>query len=399
MRRTLGIFAVVCCSVALAFVPSRGTAALGERVIVVLKDDAGVPSVIAARHALRFGAQVGAVFESALRGYAALVPSDQIEALRAHPHVAYVDPDVPITATQLVPPILGPKPPSSPPPQQVPWGIDRVGADTSSTLAGNGSGTIPNVNVYVIDTGVATHADLNLVRHVNFVAGTIFASSPNTDCNGHGTHVAGTIAARDNTTHVVGVAPGAPVTGVKVLNCQGNGYMSDAIRGVDWVTANAVKPAVANMSLSGAALQSMDDAVRRSVASGVFYAVAAGNESRDACASSPARAGAGTNNGIMTVAATDTSEAEASFSNFGSCVDIWAPGVNVLSTARGGGTATMSGTSMASPHVAGGGALYLSKLTTSAPVTVESSLRSLAQVTGKVSKSGASISREFVGTL
>jgi subtilisin family serine protease len=169
------------------------------------------------------------------------------------------------------------------------------------------------------------------------------------------------------------------------------------ISGIDWVTANAVKPAVANMSLSGAASQAVDDAVRRSAASGVFYALAAGNEGTNACTRSPARAGGGTNNGLMTLAATDSADREASFSNYGSCVDLWAPGVSVLSTRKGGGTATMSGTSMASPHGAGGGALYLSTHAGSSPTAVEGALRSAAQSTGTASKDGRGIVREHVG--
>ena len=157
--------------------------------------------------------------------------------------------------------------------QTLPWGIDKIDADISSTRAGDGSGAVSNVNVYVIDTGVdATHPDLNVVGHVNFAGG------PNRDCHGHGTHVAGTIAAKDNAYDVVGVAPGAPITGVKVLGCNGSGSNSGVIAGIDWVTANAIKPAVANMSLGGGASQAIDDAVRRSAASGVFYALAAGNE-------------------------------------------------------------------------------------------------------------------------
>jgi serine protease len=209
--------------------------------------------------------------------------------------------------------------------------------------------------------------------------------------------VAGTVAARDNASDVVGVAPGAPLTGVKVLGCGGSGSNSGVIAGIDWVTANAVKPAVANMSLGGSVSQAVDDAVRRSAASGVFYALAAGNDGADACGHSPARAGAGTNNGIMTVAATDSADREASWSNYGSCVDIWAPGVSVLSTRKGGGTTTMSGTSMASPHGAGGGALYLSTNTGSSPAAVESALKSAAQATGTTSKDGRGIVREYVG--
>jgi subtilisin family serine protease len=129
---------------------------------------------------------------------------------------------------------------------------------------------------------------------------------------------------------------------------------------VDWVTANAVLPAVANMSLGGGASAALDEAVLNSAAAGIFYAVAAGNDGGDACLGSPARAGAGSDNGVMTTAATGSADQEASFSNYGVCVDIWAPGVGVLSTKKGGGTTTYSGTSMASPHVAGGAALYLS---------------------------------------
>ncbi|HYN85538.1 MAG TPA: S8 family serine peptidase, partial [Pyrinomonadaceae bacterium] len=236
------------------------------------------------------------------------------------------------------------------------------------------------------------HPDINLVGHVNFAGG------KNEDCNGHGTHVAGTIAARDNADYVVGVAPGAPVTGVKVLGCSGSGSWSGVISGIDWVTANARKPAVANMSLGGGANTAVDDAVRRSAASGVFYALAASNDGDNACNYSPARAGGNTNNGIATTGATDSSDREASWSNYGPCVDIWAPGVSILSTRRGGGTTTMSGTSMASPHVAGGAALYLSRNTGASPSQVESALRSAAVSTGTNSKDGRAITREYVGS-
>ena len=294
---------------------------------------------VANEHAAAHAAAISFVYSHALRGYAATIPNARLAAVQADERVAYVEPDGEMSAVA----------------QTLPWGIDKIDADVSSTRAGDGSGTVTNVNVYVIDTGVdATHPDLNVVGHVAFAGG------PNRDCHGHGTHVAGTIAARDDANDVVGVAPGAPITGVKVLGCNGSGSNSGVIAGIDWVTANAIKPAVANMSLGGGASQAIDDAVRRSAASGVFYALAAGNEGTNACTRSPARAGAGTTNGIMTVAATDSADREASFSNYGTCVDVWAPGVSVLSTRKGGGTTTMSGTSMASPHGAGGGALYLS---------------------------------------
>jgi aqualysin 1 len=344
-----------------------------KRYIVMLKSGTDAPAT-ADDHAKRRGADVEHVYR-AIKGYVAKIPTSRIDSIKSDSRVASVEPDGVAHVSA----------------QSLPWGVNRVDADISSTKAGNGSGSISNVNAYIIDTGIRAHTDLNLVKHVNFAGGV------NYDCSGHGSHVAGTLAARDNTSDVVGVAPGAPLTGVKVLGCNGSGSWSNIIRGIDWVTANAKKPAVANMSLTGSVSQSLDDAVRRSAASGVFYTLAAGNSSTNACNVSPARAGAGTNNGIMTVAATDSSEREASWSNYGSCVDIWAPGVSILSTKRVSGTETRSGTSMASPHVGGGGALYLNTHATSTPAAVETALRTAAKLTGTVSKNGAAIRREYVG--
>ena len=336
--------------------------------------DRGVVGAVQALEA-RNGFRADHVYSAALRGFSARLSADQIRNLENDPAVAYIEHDGTMSIVA----------------QTLPWGIDKIDADVSSTLAGNGSGAVSNVNAYIIDSGVATHSDLNLVNHVNFAGG------QNTDCNGHGTHVAGTVAARDNTSDVVGVAPGAPITGVKVLGCGGTGSNSNVIKGIDWVTANAVRPAVANMSLGGGASTAVDDAVRNSASSGVFYAIAAGNDGANACNYSPARAGAGTNNGIMTVAATDSNDREASWSNYGPCVDIWAPGVSILSTRRNGGTTTMSGTSMASPHGAGGGALYLSSHTTASPSTVEAALVSAATTTANKSKDNRTIIRLYVG--
>jgi subtilisin family serine protease len=173
---------------------------------------------------------------------------------------------------------------------------------------------------------------------------------------------------------------------VKVISCRGTGSESKVIAGIDWVTANAKKPAVANMSLGGRASKALDDALRRSVESGVFYSVAAGNEGKDACEFSPARAGAGTNNGIATVAATNQDNEETRVSNYGSCVDIWAPGRRILSTKLGAGTATKSGTSVAAPHVGGGGALYLSSHKEASPSEIEGSLKSAAITLDTMSK-------------
>ncbi len=341
--------------------------------IVVLKDNVD-SGAVADQHRGRYGAQLEHIYRHALKGYAANLPTDRVDDVRRDSRVAYVERDGTVRAVA----------------QTLPWGIDKIEADLSSTKAGDGTGAVTNVNAYVIDSGIDTkHTDLNVVGHVNFAGGR------NTDCHGHGTHVAGTVAARDNASDVVGAAPGAPLTGVKVLGCNGSGTWSGVIKGVDWVTANAKKPAVANMSLGGGVSQAVDDAVKRSADSGVFYSLAAGNEGADACNSSPARAG--THVGVATTAATDANDAETSWSNYGSCVDIWAPGASILSTKRGGGTTTMSGTSMASPHTGGGGALYLSTHTGEPPATVESALKSVAPLTTNQSKDGSLIRRLFIG--
>lgn len=321
----------------------------------------------------RFGFLARHVYSSAVAGFAAQLNARQIADLENDELVAYVEPDGVMTASAQI----------------LPWGVDRINADTSSTMAGNGVGMVSNVNVYVIDTGIGTHADLNKSRHVTMIGGT------NTDCHGHGTHVAGSVAAFDNTSDVVGVAPGAPLTGVKVLDCFGSGTTSGVIKGVDWVTANAKKPAVANMSLGGTASQALDDAVMRSVASGVVYTVAAGNEGVDACTRSPARLGA--NNGVITIGATDSNNNDPSWSNFGACVDLWAPGDSILSTKLKGGTTTMSGTSMAAPHAAGAAALFLSTHTTLTPDLVEAQLKADALATGTLSNGGEAIQLINVG--
>jgi subtilisin family serine protease len=381
--KLIGVIAVVIAlGVAVPGQAARHDAA--GRYIVVLKDTVASPDAVARDHAQRFGAQVDHVYTNALKGYAAVIPNARVAQLRADAQVSYVEADGDVEALGKP----GPPPPST---QTLPWGVNYVDADISSTRAGNGSGAVAGVNAYVIDTGIGSHSDLNVVGTVNFAGGKA------TDCNGHGTHVAGTIAALDNSSDVVGVAPGVPLTAVKVLDCNGSGTTSAVIAGVDWVTANARKPAVANMSLGGSASQALDDAVRRSAASGVVYAIAAGNSGIDACTQSPARAGAGTANGIVTTAAVDSAGSEASWSNAGSCVDIWAPGVNILSTKLGGGTTTMSGTSMASPHVAGTAALYLATHPTASPATVEAQLRTDARATGKASKDGRSIFAVYAG--
>jgi aqualysin 1 len=355
--------------------------ASGRDYIVVFKPGVSDPAAVAKKQSRRYDVDTSYVYGAARDGYAAQIPRGEVAAVRADDRVAYVERDKPLG-------ILRRGGGSTPPPsgQILPWGIDRVDADLSSTLAGNGSGAVGNVNAYVIDTGIdSSHRDLNVVASVNFAGG------KNSDCNGHGTHVAGTIAARDNTADVVGVAPGAPLTAVKVLGCGGSGTTSGVIAGVNWVTAHAARPAVANLSLGGGVSDALDDAVRNSAASGVVYSIAAGNDGADACNSSPARAGAGSDNGIITTAATDSLDQETSWSNYGSCVDLWAPGANILSTRLGGGTTTMSGTSMASPHVGGTAALYLSTHTAVGAASVETQLKADSLSTGTASKDGAPV--------
>ncbi len=338
---------------------------------MVLEDRAGSPAEVAEHHDQRYGARVSVVYRNTIAGYAARIRDARVQDVRSDPRVAYLERDGRMEALA----------------QTVPWGIERIGADVSSALAGNGSGVVPGVNAYVIDTGIdANHGDLRVVRHVNFAGGS------NTDCNGHGTHVAGTIGARDNTAAVVGAAPGARLTGVKVLNCAGFGSISRIIKGVDWVTANAPPASIANMSLGGSPSQALDDAVTESVETGIFYSIAAGNDGEDACDFSPARIGQLA--GVMTVAATDQDDEEASFSNFGDCVDIWAPGVGVVSTKRGGGVTSLSGTSMAAPHVGGTGALFLlthflSEDEVATPAEIEASIAANAEETGTFSTDAA----------
>ena len=390
--------------------PQTPTQKIPDRYIVVFKDGVQHPAAVANEHAREHGLQLKFVYTTAIKGYAAVFPNNQaLQRIENDPRVNFVEQDGVVSAVDQV----------------LPWGMNRIDADISSTLAGNGSadfgtnqdGTpwdVRNVNAYIIDSGVdASHTDLNVINNVNFKG-----DGKNYDCNGHGTHVAGTVAAKDNAQDVVGVAPGARITAVKVLGCDNTGLTSGVIAGVNWVTSQVIgpdgiagtaddsnKPAIANMSLGGGTSQAEDDAVRTSANSGIFYSIAAMNNGANACNYSPARAGRTKNadgtwnkdNGIMTVAATNSSDEEASWSNYGPCVDIWAPGVNIKSTKLGGGTVLMSGTSMAAPHVGGGGALYLSGNTSASSSETEIALKEAANPLATKSKNGDSIVLENVG--
>ncbi|MGH8883561.1 MAG: S8 family peptidase, partial [Stackebrandtia sp.] len=251
------------------------------------------------------------------------------------------------------------------------WGLDRIDQrELPLDDAYQSDSTGAGATAYVIDTGVRTsHEDFGGRARSghDFVDNDADA----TDCHGHGTHVGGTIAGSK-----YGVAKGADVVGVRVLDCNGSGTTSGVVAGVDWVTENATKPAVANMSLGGGADEVIDDAVQRSIDSGVSYAIAAGNGNilgwpQDACNYSPARVP-----GAITVGATEKNDDRASFSNYGSCVDIFAPGVDITSAWIGSDsdTNTISGTSMATPHVAGVAALYLAQHPSAGPAQVSDAL-------------------------
>lgn len=350
------------------------------------------PGFVAAVRALArtHGVRVRAVFSRALTGFAASGTPERIARLAADPLVASVDDDPAVRLPAVTPAGT----------QVVDWGIPAVGADRSSTHAGDGTGELSGVHVYVVDTGVdVTHPDLNVVDHVSFVSG------PNTDCNGHGTGVAGIIAARDDDDYTVGVAPGAPITGVKVFSCAGLTFPSLIVQGIDWVTANAVKPAVLNVSAGSLIpLRSVNTAAANAARSGVLVTVAAGNgnpftgEPVSACSSSPAAAGQnrlGIPNGVVTVGATDPADQEAPFSNHGPCVDLWAPGVDVTTTwlTSEGGTFTGSGTSFAAPYAAGGAALVLARFPTRPAWLVELALLAAGDVPGTTSRDGTAIKR------
>ncbi len=309
--------------------------------IVVLKSDQE-PAAIARTH----GAAVEHLYHHALRGFSAALPDALLKRLLNDPRVEYIEPDGLVWAVG----VKAAKPGrggsvKSPAPEEVPWGIARVGWGVYSL----------GKTAWVIDTGVdPTHPDLNVdvARAESFVTRGRYSTA---DGDGHGTHVAGIIAAIDNDIDVVGVAAGATVVGVRVLDNNGSGLYSWVIAGVDYVAANGKAGDVANMSLSGGGSPALDSAVKNAAGKGIFFAVAAGNDSGDASAYSPARAN---HSNIYTVSAIDDSDTFAWFSNYGDSisgepVDAAAPGVNILSTAKGGGTTVMSGTSMAAPHVAG----------------------------------------------
>jgi subtilisin family serine protease len=246
------------------------------------------------------------------------------------------------------------------------YGLDRIGQrDLPLNAAYGYTTTGAGVNAYIIDTGIRrTHTEFGGRAFAGFDA--INDGRNTNDCNGHGTHVAGTVGGSS-----VGVAKGVRLFAVRVLSCSGSGSTSGVIAGIDWVTANHVKPAVANMSLGGGPSAALDNAVRNSIAAGVTYVIAAGNSNIDASNASPARVGE-----AITVGSSTRTDARSSFSNFGSVVDIFAPGSAIVSAFFTSDTAlaTLSGTSMAAPHVAGVAARYLQSAPAASPAQVRNEI-------------------------
>ncbi|WP_372344128.1 S8 family peptidase [Streptomyces sp. KL116D] len=335
--------------------------------IVTLKGGTEAPSEAGKDLAAKYGAKIRHTYSKALNGYAVKVNEAQAKRLAADPGVSSVvqDTTVAYDHTQKNPPS---------------WGLDRI---DQNDLPLDKSYTWPEsagagVTVYVIDTGIrTTHQDFGgrATSGWDFVQNDAVAQ----DGNGHGTHVAATVAGEQ-----YGVAKQADVVAVRVLDDEGSGTTAQVIAGIDWVTKHAKKPAVANMSLGGYANAQLDAAVRNSIASGVTYTVAAGNDGLPADLYSPARV-----RQAITVGATGPDDARASFSNWGTRLDLFAPGVDITSAsyASDTGKATFSGTSMASPHAAGAAALYLADHPAAAPAEVGKALTDRA-VTGRVTGAG-----------
>jgi subtilisin family serine protease len=331
----------------------RADAIPGQYIVVMEPNAPKQAADDARRQARNEGGRIAFTYDHTISGFSAQLPPRALEAMQNNPNVAYIEADqsVALTATQ-----------SSPT-----WGLDRVdqrNLPLSSSYTYNATGS--GVTAYIIDTGIrSSHGEFG-----GRVAGGYTAISDgqgSNDCNGHGTHVAGTVG---GTTY--GVAKSVTLKPVRVLDCSGSGTNSGVIAGVDWVTGNKTGPAVANMSLGGGVSSALDSAVQSSINAGVTYAVAAGNDSgANACNGSPSRVGA-----ALTVGSSTNTDARSSFSNIGSCLDLFAPGSSITSAWHTSNTATntISGTSMATPHVAGAAALYLQGSPSASPTTVSSAI-------------------------
>ena len=337
-----------------------------RRYIVVFDNSVSDSRGVAAQHSRAFGARVDLVYDSVLQGYAAKLTAGQLSSVRSDRRVALVSPDRKVTAADIVPG------------ESLPTGLDRIDAEAGSALRAGGTTTTPSTPVAILDTGSGPHPDLNVVGGVDCTGAGTYS-----DANGHGTHVAGTVAADNSGAGVVGMAPGAPIYSVRVLNAQGSGTWSWIICGIDWVTDTTKHEfiPVANMSLSGSgsdgacSTSALHLAICNSTAAGTTYVAAAGNSGTNFARSVPAAY-----NEVLTVTAvadfngapggraaptcrSDIDDTAADFSNYTTVGSsdvghtIAAPGVCIRSSWLNGGYTSISGTSMASPHVAGAVAL------------------------------------------
>jgi subtilisin family serine protease len=311
-----------------------GTEGITGQYIVVFKDDVADPHGKAKQKTLKANGKLKYSYGDAIKGFAAELNDAAVAALRADADVAYVEQDaaVSLETTQ----------------SGATWGIDRID-QRNRPLSGTYTytATASNVYAYIIDTGIQTsHPQFGGRAAVAYDA--VGDGRNGQDCNGHGTHVAGTVGSA-----TYGVAKAVRLRAVRVLNCSGSGTNSGVIAGMDWVRTHASKPAVANMSLGGGFSSAVNTAANNLANSGVFLAVAAGNSNANACNYSPSSASA-----VTSVMASTSTDARASYSNYGSCAHLYAPGSSITSTWLNSGTNTISGTSMATPHVTGVAALY-----------------------------------------
>lgn len=324
-------------------IPNRYLVALDP---VALRSSGETSDKVASRLSSEFGASVDRVFHHALQGFSAEMGEKQAEALSRDPGVLFVEEDAFISVENTQ--------------QNAPWGLDRVDQrNVPLNSAYNYAKTGTGVHAYVIDTGIrTTHVDFGGRATKDFDS--MYDGQNGNDCHGHGSHVAATIGG-----NTYGVAKNVRLHGIRVLGCNGIGTIASAVEGIDWVTANHISPAVANMSMGSNASPLMDFAVQGSIDAGVTYVVAAGNNNGSACNYSPARLPS-----AITVGASDQSDTKASFSNYGSCVDLFAPGVSITSAWAWNDYATFSanGTSMATPHVAGTVALFLEDNPAATPI-------------------------------
>lgn len=336
---------------------SQAKGIIKNQYIVILNKDAGPSKDFAQNIAKQHAGKVLQSYDTVLKGFAIYLPDTAgaafIEAMKKNPHVLSVESDtiVNIDATTQ----------SNPD-----WGLDRIDQkalplNSAYSYLQTGSGT----TAYIVDTGIlSSHQEFSGRVLSGYTA--ISDGNGTTDCNGHGTHVAGTVG---GTTY--GVAKNVNLVPIRILGCDGSGASSNVIAGLDWILKNGKKPAVVNMSLGGATSSSLDSAVENLYNNGYVMVVAAGNSNTDACTSSPARVSK-----AITVAATDNTDTRASYSNYGGCVDIFAPGSQINSSWIGSNTATkiLNGTSMATPHVAGVVAEMLQSTPTASPQTISTNL-------------------------